>query len=174
MSKNLKLIFSSICMAFCLVISVFTERFEWFVRLICPMHIPIFVCGLACGWLHGAAIGFLSPLFCFFIHGLPPVFPNGISMSFELATYGFLCGKLKEIFKKDSFIYLILIISMIFGRLVWCIVMAAALIFSGVKKVGICELFVYVVTVSFFGIIFQLMLVPAAMFGLKKIKKRYI
>ena len=31
-------------------------------NMLCPMHIPVLLCGFMCGWPWGLAVGFISPL----------------------------------------------------------------------------------------------------------------
>ena len=52
---------------------------------------------------------------------MPVMFPSAVGMAFELMTYGFVTGFLSEKLGLQSIgkIYLILIISMIAGRVVW-------------------------------------------------------
>lgn len=88
--------------------------------MLCPMHIPVLLCGMICGWQWGAVIGFIAPLVRFLLFGMPPIFPTGIAMAFELLAYGLFSGILFKLMpKKNGYIYLSLVISMILGRLVW-------------------------------------------------------
>jgi len=59
-----------------------------------PMHIPVLLCGLICGWKYGLAVGFILTLLRYFLFGMPVLFPTGIAMAFELCTYGFTVGLL--------------------------------------------------------------------------------
>jgi len=48
------------------------------------------------------------------------MFPVAVAMTFELAAYGFMTGFLYKLLpKRNVFIYVSLIISMVFGRAVW-------------------------------------------------------
>ncbi len=60
--------------------------------MLLPMHIPVLLCGLICGWKYGILVGFILPLLRHTIFGMPILFPTGIAMAFELATYGFVIG----------------------------------------------------------------------------------
>ena len=88
-------------------------------RILLPMHLPVILCGFVCGWPWGLVVGLVSPLVSSAMFQMPPPFPTGTAMAFELATYGAMTGLLQKLFpKKILFIYANLILSMIFGRLV--------------------------------------------------------
>ena len=83
------------------------------------------LCGFILGPWYGLIIGFITPLTRGFIFGMPTFYPTGISMAFELATYGLITGILYELLLKKSkikhfvILYFILISSMLAGRIVW-------------------------------------------------------
>lgn len=88
--------------------------------MLCPMHIPVILCGFICGWQYGLLIGVMAPLLRSLTLGMPPIFPTAVAMAFELATYGAISGILYQVLpKKKPFIYVALLIAMIVGRLVW-------------------------------------------------------
>jgi uncharacterized membrane protein len=55
-------------------------------NILMPMHIPVLLCGFLCGPLFGAACGVLLPLLSSIMIGIPPIFPVGAAMMFELCT----------------------------------------------------------------------------------------
>ena len=75
-----------------LVLPFLTGQIPQIGSMLLPMHLPVLLCGLVCGWQYGALIGFVLPLLRFALFGMPPIFPTGIAMCFELAAYGFLAG----------------------------------------------------------------------------------
>jgi hypothetical protein len=92
------------------------------------MHIPVLLCGFLCGGLYGVVIGAAAPLLSSFLFGMPPLYPTGVAMVFELAAYGCIAGILfklliKRIGKTSGLkivtVYITLIISMLCGRVVW-------------------------------------------------------
>ena len=101
--------------------------------MLCPMHIPVLLCGFFCGWGWGLAVGAITPLMRSLITGgFPPMFPTAICMAFELATYGAVAGLLhKKLPRKKSFVYLSLIGAMMAGRIVWGIAMFVLLGING-------------------------------------------
>ncbi len=113
-------VFSAMFLALCMVLPLLTFGSTQIGNMISPMHIPVLICGFVCGWQYGAIVGFTAPLLRYMIFHMPPVYPIGVAMAFELAAYGILCGVLYKVLpKKNSYIYLSLILSMLGGRLVW-------------------------------------------------------
>lgn len=118
-----KLTLSAFFLALGMVLPFLTGQIPQIGSMLSPMHFPAFLCGMICGWQYGAIIGFIMPLLRFALFNMPPIFPTGIAMAFELATYGSISGLL---LKKDvtniKKIYFALIIAMIVGRISWGIV----------------------------------------------------
>lgn len=107
-------------LALCIVLPLITFGSTQIGNAISPMHIPVLICGFVCGWQYGAIVGFVAPLLRYLIFQMPPIYPIGSAMAFELAAYGLLCGVLYKAFpKKNVYIYPALIISMLGGRVVW-------------------------------------------------------
>ncbi len=121
MNKTIKnTVFSAMFLALCLVLPLITLGSTQIGNAISPMHIPVLICGFVCGWQYGAIVGFIAPLLRYLIFQMPPIYPIGSAMAFELAAYGLLCGILYKVFpKKNACIYPALIISMLGGRIVW-------------------------------------------------------
>lgn len=121
MNKTIKnTVFSAMFLALCLVLPLITFGSTQIGNAISPMHIPVLICGFVCGWQYGAIVGFIAPLLRYLIFQMPPIYPIGSAMAFELAAYGLLCGILYKAFpKKNACIYPALIISMLGGRVVW-------------------------------------------------------
>ncbi len=86
-----------------------------------PMHIPVLLCGLVCGWQYGAAVGFVAPLLRSVLFGMPPMYPVAIAMAFELLTYGLVIGLVyrRMAQKGAAGVYAALLTAMAAGRLVW-------------------------------------------------------
>lgn len=91
-----KLTWSAMFIALGLVLPFLTGQIPQFGNMLLPMHIPVILCGLICGWRYGAIVGFVLPLLRYALFGMPVLFPTGIAMSFELAAYGFFSGFLYE------------------------------------------------------------------------------
>ncbi|MEG0133883.1 MAG: ECF transporter S component [Clostridium sp.] len=130
-----------------------------------PMHIPVLLCGLICGWRYGALVGIIIPLFSSVLTGMPPIYPVGVSMAFELAAYGAASG----ILSKKTNTMVALLVSMALGRIVSGLATLILLSLSG--KVFALQAFLTGAFVTALpGIILQIILIPIIMLGLKKSK----
>lgn len=118
-----KMTLAAIFLALGLILPFFTGQIPQIGKMLLPMHLPVLLCGFICGWKYGAFIGFILPFLRFACFGMPMIYPTGISMAFELATYGFLSGYVFNQFKNQHLktIFLSLIIAMIGGRIVWAL-----------------------------------------------------
>ena len=119
-SKLFKLVLSGLFLALSYLMPFLTGQIPEFGAMLCPMHIPVLLCGFFCGWHYGLAVGFIAPIFRALTLGMPPFFPTAICMAFELAVYGMVVGLLHKLFGRKKYLILpTLIIAMIAGRLVW-------------------------------------------------------
>ena len=171
MKNKLKnLVLSAMFIAFGLVLPFLTGQIPEIGNMMLPMHIPVMLSGLVCGWQYGAAVGFITPLLRSFIFGKPILFPSAVAMAFELATYGLVIGLVFLLLKKKGIaaLYISLITSMIAGRAVWGAVMWLILI-SG-KGFTLAAFISGAFTTAIPGIILQLILIPAVMIVLKRAK----
>jgi len=128
--------------------------------MLCPMHIPVLLCGFLCGPVWAAIVGAIAPMLRFALFGMPPLFPTGMAMAFELAPYGVISGLMHRLLpKKPVHVYTALITAMIAGRIVWGAVM---LIFSGVtgKAFTFAAFLAGAFTTAIPGILLQLLLIP--------------
>lgn len=166
-TKNLT--FSAMFLAIGMVLPFLTGQIPQIGSMMLPMHIPVLLCGLICGWQYGAVLGFILPLIRYFIFGMPVIFPTGLAMAFELMTYGFVAGFLYENSRWKCIVslYRSLITAMAAGRFVWGVAQMILLGISGGKFTMTMFL-----TGALFnavpGIIIQLVLIPAVMIALKK------
>lgn len=165
-TRNLTL--SALFLALGYALPFLTGQIPQFGSMLLPMHIPVFLCGLICGWQYGAVIGFILPLTRCLFFSMPPVYV-AIAMAFELATYGFVAGFLYSRARKQGIValYCSMIIAMLAGRLIWG---AAQIVILGLQgnaftwQAFMAGAFVNAVP----GIIVQLVLIPAIMFALDK------
>lgn len=153
------------------ILPIFTNQIKEIGDTLLPMHIPVMLCGLICGGKYGFCVGLILPLLRGVIFGMPPLYPNAIWMSIELAVYGLVIGFLysRLNFKNVKGIYISLIISMISGRIAWGISKAILLGLGG--KSFTVSMFI---TGGFIdaipGIILQLIIIPSVMVLLNKRK----
>lgn len=163
-----KLAFSGVFLALALVLPFLTGQIPQIGQALAPMHIPALLCGFICGWPWGLAVGFIAPLLRSALFGMPPMFPVGVAMAFELAAYGAVSGILyKSLPKKTPFIYCNLIISMIAGRLVWG---AVRYLIAGLQDTtfDFAAFWAGAVANAIPGIICHIILVPLIVIALRK------
>lgn len=165
--KNLTL--SAMFLAIGIVLPFVTGQIPQIGNMLLPMHIPVLLCGLICGWQYGAAVGLIVPVFRSMLSGMPVLFPTAAAMAFELMTYGMVAGFLYAHSRWQCVValYRSLIAAMFAGRIVWGIVQV---IFLGVGNGGFT--WGMFMAGAFFnaipGIILQLILVPAVMAALNR------
>ena len=163
-----KLVLSAMFIAIGLVLPFVTGQVPEIGNMLLPMHIPVMLSGLVCGWQYGAAVGFITPLLRSFIFGKPFLFPNAFAMAFELAAYGLVIGLVFLLLKKKGIgsLYISLVTSMLVGRAVWGAVMW--LILVGGDGFTLAAFVSGAFTTAIPGIILQLVLIPAIMMILKR------
>lgn len=126
------MIISALFMGISFVLPFLTGQIPEIGAKLCPMHIPIFLCGYICGWPWGLAVGFIAPLLRSLIFTMPPFFPTAVCMAFKLATCGFVSGLMYKLLpKKKIYLYLSLITAIILGRLVWGAAMFVCMSING-------------------------------------------
>lgn len=165
--KNLTL--AAMFLAIGMVLPFLTGQIPQIGNMLLPMHIPVILCGLICGWQYGAAVGFVLPLLRSAIFGMPLFFPTATAMAFELMTYGLAVGLLYEISRWQCVIalYRCLIIAMIAGRAVWGVVQFIQVGVFGdgfTLQAFMAGAFLNAIP----GIILQLILIPAIMIALDR------
>ena len=163
-----KLVYSAICLALALVLPFLTAQIPQIGQMLCPMHIPVLLCGFLCGWPWGLAVGFIAPLLRSVAFGMPPLFPTATAMAFELAAYGALSGVLyAKLPKKPLYTYVALLLSMLGGRVVWGLVMFAL---TGISDTTFS--LTAFVTGAFAnaipGIVLHIVLIPVIVLALRK------
>ena len=139
-------------------------------QIFLPMHIPVILCGMICGPFFGAVSSVITVLLSSAVTGMPPLYPTGLLMIFELVGYAVVSGILMHIIKIRPILfklYIVLISAMILGRGIYGL---AAFIVLGI--VGNGYAFKTFVTAMFVtslpGIIIQLAIIPSLILILKK------
>ena len=163
-----KLTTSAVCLALCMVLPLLTGQIQQIGNMLLPMHFPVIILGFLCGWQYALVVGFIAPILRFFLFGMPPIFPIGIGMAFELATYGLVVGILyQKLPKKPVNIYVTLISAMVAGRIVWGVVrLAIAAIFH--MEFPMAAFISGAVLTAIPGIIAQIILIPIIVLALQK------
>ena len=164
-----KLTLSAMFLALAFVLPFLTGQIPQIGSMLCPMHIPVLLCGFFCGAPWGLGVGFVAPLLRSFVLGMPPMFPTAFCMAFELAAYGFVAGWLhRKLPKKKISVYVSLLSAMIVGRLLWGMVM---FICMGLKAeaFGWSAFLAASVLNAVPGIVLQVVLVPLLVITLEKV-----
>ena len=122
-SAILRMAYAAVCLALCMVLPFLTGQIPQIGSALSPMHIPVLLAGFLCGPWWAMAVGAAAPLLRFALFGMPPIFPTGVAMCFELAGYGLVSGLLyRKLPKKPVNVYVSLLAAMLAGRVVWGIV----------------------------------------------------
>ena len=166
-----KITLSAIFLGLAFVLPFLTGQIPEIGSMLCPMHIPVILCGFICGWKYGLVVGVVAPLLRSLTLGMPPLFPTALCMSFELATYGLVSGLLYKLLpKKIGYIYVTLIVAMICGRIMWGTAMFCFLGFD-YNKFGLTAFWTGGFANALAGIILQIILIPVTIMTLEKLNK---
>lgn len=169
--RTKKLILSALFLAAGIILPFITMQIPAIGNMLCPMHIPVLLCGFVCGGPYGLVVGLMTPLVRSMLTGFPTLYPTALSMAVELAVYGGLTGmlypkvvgKAKEIFG----IYVVLLVSMLSGRVVWGV--ASVILYRIVGNVFTWQIFAAQAFVNAIpGIALQLVLIPIIVRRLQK------
>lgn len=164
-----KLTLSAMFLALAFVMPFLTGQIPQIGSMLCPMHIPVLLCGFFCGAPWGLGVGFIAPLLRSFVLGMPYMFPTAFCMAFELAAYGFVAGFLhNKLPKKKINVYVSLLSAMLIGRLVWGVVMFACMGFD-TASFGFQAFLAGAVLNAVPGIILQIVLIPIVVITLEKV-----
>lgn len=162
----INLTLSAMFLAIGLVLPFFTGQIPQIGNLLLPMHIPVLLCGLICGWQYGLGVGFILPLLRSMIFQRPQLYPTALAMAFELATYGLVIGLLYWRTRRQNItsLYGSMILSMLAGRAVWGIVQIILLGSAFTWQLFMAGAFLNAIP----GIILQLILIPGIMAALNR------
>jgi niacin transporter len=167
MTKTKQLVFTALCIALGVVLPLTLHAVPNAGSVLLPMHIPVLLCGLICGWPYGLACGILTPALSSLLTGMPPA-PYLPSMLLELAAYGLSAALLLRFVRTGNDfrdLCISLVGALIAGRLVMGVL--NALIFragSYTFQAWIAASFVTALP----GIIIQLIILPVIIQILKK------
>ena len=157
-------ILSAVLLAMGIVLPLFAMQVKEIGDTLLPMHLPVMLCGLVCGWPYGLLVGTLLPFLRSVCFGMPPLYPNAVWMAAELAAYGFVIGLIYHHLGRRTLrsVYISLLAAMFSGRIVWGIAKGFLLGLGG--KTFTFYMFLlggFVDAIP--GIILQLVLIPAVM-----------
>ncbi|MDD4080842.1 MAG: ECF transporter S component [Eubacteriales bacterium] len=166
-SGVLPLAITGVFIALCVVLPLAFHAIPNAGSIFSPMHIPVLLCGLICGWPYGLACGVLGPVLASLITGMPPQ-AFLLPMVVELAVYGLVTGLMIRLVRTGSAykdLYISLVSAMLLGRVVAGL--ARGLIFAPGQLTIAAWASGYFVT-SLPGIAIHLALIPALVFALMK------
>ncbi|MBQ2757594.1 MAG: ECF transporter S component [Clostridia bacterium] len=159
-----KWVLSALFLALGMVLPLLTGQIKEIGDSLLPMHLPVMLCGLICGWRFGLCVGALLPFWRSVTFGMPPLYPNAVWMALELAAYGAVIGLLYALREKPSrrYLFFCLICAMLAGRIVWGAAKAALLGVAG-KPFGWQAFFVGGFLDAIPGLVLQFILIPLIM-----------
>ena len=117
MSSAKKVCICAICVALCYGLPMAFHGLSLGSAL-SPMHLPVLLCGLVCGWHYGAICGIAGPVLSSLLSSMPPAIKL-IYMVPELCVYGLVCGLVMRIIRTGwnwVDLYLSLIPAILLGR----------------------------------------------------------
>lgn len=163
-----KLTLAAVCLALCLALPFLTANIPEIGNALCPMHIPVFLCAFVCGPWWAMGVGAMAPLLRFLLVGMPPLFPTGLAMCFELAAYGLIAGLMyARLPKKTQYIYVALLCAMLGGRIVWGV---ARVLMSGVSGAAFtwAAFMAGAFTNAIPGMVVHVLLIPVIVLALRR------
>ena len=124
-----RLTLTALCIALCVVVPMAFHVIPNAGAVMLPMHIPVLLCGLVCGWQYGLLCGIMGPLVSSVMTGMPPaaMLPG---MMVECGMYGCVGGLLMERIRTGSLyadLYICLPAAMLAGRVISGVVKALIL-----------------------------------------------
>lgn len=159
--KNLA--FSALCLALGILLPQAFMRDPSLGQVFLPMHLPVLLCGLICGWQYGGVCGAAVPILCSLLFSRPSMYPMAVAMMFELCAYGFLSGLL---FKKFN-VNISLVGAMLAGRAVYGVVNWMLLASAG-KSFTLSMFMSNAFVIGLPGIAIQLAVIPLVVSALAR------
>ena len=129
LSSIKRLTLTALCIALCVVVPMAFHVIPNAGAVMLPMHIPVLLCGLVCGWQYGLLCGIMGPLVSSVLTGMPPaaMLPG---MMVECGMYGCVGGLMMDRVRTGSLyadLYISLPVAMLMGRVISGIVKALIL-----------------------------------------------
>ena len=168
MSTVKKMCICAFCTAMCYVLP---QAFHLLMlgTALSPMHLPVLLCGLVCGWPYGLFCGALGPVLSFLLSSMPTV-TMLISMVPELGVYGLIAGLGMQRIRTGKTLpdlYLSLLPAMVLGRAAGGVAQALLYLFNVESYTVAMWAGAYVVG-TLPAIVLQLVLLPALVWGLMR------
>lgn len=161
------MIWAALFLALAYVLPFLTGQIPEIGAMLCPMHIPVLLCGFLCGGGWGLTVGAVAPLLRALTLGAPPLFPTAVCMAVELCAYGLVSGVLHRVLpQRRAYIYVSLVAAMTVGRLLWGAAMWICVGVGGGHFTAAAFL-AGAFTQALPGIVLQIVAVPAAVMLLR-------
>ncbi len=169
-----RLVLAAMFLSIGLVLPFLTGQIRGIGNMLLPMHLPVFLCGLICGWKYGGTVGLILPLLRSVCFGMPTLYPNALAMAVELCSYGLLVGLFYALFRRKNLlaVYGSLLPAMMGGRLLWGLAQTVLLGFTE-HPFSLSVFWVNGFAKALPGIILQLILIPSLMVLIQQTDKKY-
>jgi riboflavin transporter FmnP len=168
MSKTKKICSCAICIALCYLLPVICHAVN-LGSVLSPMHLPVLLCGVVCGWPYGLFCGVAGPLLSNLLSGMPSA-ARLVYMMPELCAYGLFSGLFMKLIRTGRTVtdlYLSLIPAMLLGRVVGGV--AQALVYlSNAQGYSLALWASSYLVGTLPGVILQLVVIPVVVMALMK------
>ena len=169
MSSIKKMVISALFIAIGVVLPLAFHSVPNAGRVLLPMHIPILLCGIVCGFPYGLFVGIITPILSSLLLGMPPaaILP---SMICELAAYGAASSLLMRYVRGKNIyarIYISLIGAMLLGRIIFG-ALNSIIFDAGSYSMQIWLAAAFVTALP--GIVIQILVIPTIVIVLQKAK----
>ena len=176
MSSIKKICICAVCIALCYVLPVAFHAVGLGTAL-SPMHLPVLLCGLVCGWPYGAVCGIVGPLLSSALTAMPPA-AMLVHMVPELCAYGLFAGLFLRLIRTGKLyadLYLAMVPAMLLGRVIAGLVRTVVFL-SGAQGYSLALWVSSYFVESFPTMVLQLVVLPTLVVVLMKarlIPERY-
>ena len=168
MSTVKKACICAICAAMCYVLPIAFHAVG-LGGVFCPMHLPVLLCGLLCGWPYGLFCGVAGPMLSCILSGMPTPAAM-VYMVPELCVYGLAAGlgmRWIHTGKTVQDLYAALIPALVLGRIVGGVVQAAVYL-SSARSYSIAIWASAYVVGTLPGVAVQLIVLPSLVWALTR------
>ncbi|MCL2217593.1 MAG: ECF transporter S component [Defluviitaleaceae bacterium] len=177
MSTTRKLVVTAMLLALSVLLPMAFHTIPMAGAILLPMHIPVLLTGLICGWKFGLVVGVVAPILSSTITGMPPMAIAPL-MAIELGVYGTVAGIMTHFIRTRSAtldLYISLVAAMLVGRVVAGIAQVT-FFFEGMMVDGVWTPMSYsfsIWTTTYFvtslpGLVIQLAFIPSVVMALER------
>lgn len=171
MNKTKEIVLSGLLLASGILLPMIFHMFSLTGPIALPMHIPVLIGGFLLSPELALLLGIITPVISGLLTGMPVMFPMAVIMAFELGIYGLTASLTTR--KLNLSVIPSLIISMIAGRIVAGLTVAALVQLFGLKMNPLIYVKGAIIT-GLPGIIIQLVFIPALVYAIKAYLNRNV